>query len=204
MMPQLREFVPLVPIHFFTLSCEIPYMSQETFKKRSFSKKYLLPETHLLSSDAPLGAVYAAWNEEELLFLVEPLKRIALRSVELFIDTRDVKSSGFNTRFCHHFFASADDEICREVTHFRGPDKHPLCQDELLLVKREGSSLFIKIPKIALFGFDSDQFNRLGFSYRLTFDKGLQQHFSVSSANYKIEEEPSLLASCTLFQAAPF
>jgi hypothetical protein len=126
-------------------------------------------------------------------------------SVELFFDTRDVKTSGFNTRFCHHFFFLAEPVEGRqagELTRFRTEDTHVLCDPAALKVQAKTKSrtqtLHIFIPAQCLHGYDPEQFSRLGFSYRVNRAEGFAQHFTVLSEDYQIEEQPSLWSSLRL------
>ena len=187
--------------------------------------------------------------------------------IELFFDTRDVKTSGYNTRFCHHFFflpEAVDGHQAGELTRFRTEDVHDLCDpNELKIKSREaiaklpaaqnrpfdascrgggsstppsmseppphepakpvlargvkiidfslaasfattsqtssrGYSLQIFIPSQCLYGYDPDQFDRMGFSYRLNRYRGDPQHFSAVTDEYQIEQQPSLWSSVQL------
>ncbi len=99
-------------------------------------------------------------------------------SVELFFDTRDVKTSGFNTKFCHHFYflpeaIENEGEAIQagEATRFRTEDVHELCSPQLLEVKTTKGGKEVKmdifIPKECLHGYDPSLFERLGFTYRI-------------------------------------
>jgi hypothetical protein len=126
-------------------------------------------------------------------------------SVELFFDTRDVKTSGFNTRFCHHFFflpEAVDGHQAGEITRFRTEDIHELCDPKELKVKSQLKSnsyqMQIFIPAHCLHGYDSEQFDRLGFTYRINRPDGPSQHFSVVTDDYQVEQQPSLWSSVRL------
>lgn len=176
-------------------------MQSESAKKGVFTKKYMLPSASLICSEETLADVFVSWNEEGLFFLTTLLKKHSIKTIELFIDTRDVKTSGYNTRFCHHFLYDFTEKepVAREVTHFRGADKHTLIEEGFLFVKKLSSNdIHIIVSKDVLFGYEPMQFDRIGFSYRISFETGAYQHFAASSTDYKIEEEPSLWASCKL------
>jgi hypothetical protein len=126
-------------------------------------------------------------------------------SLELFFDTRDMKTTGFNTRFCHHFYflaAEVEGHIAGEMTKFRTEDTHELCDPAELkvipLLKKTGYTLQIFIPAHCLFGYDPDQFDRLGFAYRVNRAQGPAQHFCVVSEDYQIEQHASLWSSLKL------
>src|SRR5688500_1335374 len=110
-----EEAVPLAPIGFIQLQSECHYLPPNTFPtltKRNL-KKYLLPDTSTLCGEEHFAELSIGWNVDgiELLAGVNAsITRVSYPevsrgdSVELFFDTRNVKTSGFNTRFCHHFF----------------------------------------------------------------------------------------------------
>jgi hypothetical protein len=123
------------------------------------------------------------------------------------IDTRDVKTAGFNTRFCHHFFFLSEPVeglVAGEITRFRTEDTHELCDPQDLKVissrKKNSYTMNLFIPGSCLYGYDPDQFNRLGFTYRLNRAHGFPQHFSVVSEDYQIEQQPSLWSSLRLIK----
>jgi hypothetical protein len=121
------------------------------------------------------------------------------------IDTRDIKTSGYNTRFCHHFFflpEAVDERTCGEITHFRTEDRHPLCNAEKLQITTKKGSLHyqmeIFLPKEVLHGYDPSQVDRLGFTYRFNRKNDDPQLFCCSSFEFTIEEQPSLWSSLKL------
>jgi len=218
-MPFSEEFVPITPINFFQVTADCRHLSVE--KGLSFpnlkdktADKFLLPDTSRLCSEDKFADVSMAWHEDGLEFFVrvqEPFKHAYFPSVdlgdsvELFIDTRDVKTAGFNTRFCHHFYFLAEGvegHFAGEITRFRTEDVHPLCDPNDLkiksLIRSGGYSMHIFIPSHCLYGYDPAQFNRLGFSYRINRCDGFPQHFSVVTEDFAVEQQPSLWASLKL------
>ena len=89
-----------------------------------------------------------------------------------------------------------------ELTRFRTEDAHVLCDPMALKVqaKSKGSTQVVNlfIPLQCLHGYDPEQFARLGFSYRINRAEGFPQHFSVTTEDYQIEEQPSLWSSLRL------
>lgn len=215
-MTWLDEPISLVPVHFFSLSFDCFYLSSKEIvsKKGALGKKHLLPSSADLTGDKPFADVSMAWNEEGLAFEItinQSYKEPAFPelasgdSLEIFLDTRDVKSSGYNTRFCHHFYFLAEkigEDMAGEITHFRGDDLHALCNPELLQLQvkhRFGScKMYIIIPAVCLHGYEPSQFERLGFSYVINRRNGQPQHFSCSSLDYQIAQQPALWASVRL------
>ena len=213
------EFVPLTPINFFQITADCNYLPPAKEKKfpnltKTQAQKYLLPDTSKICSEEAFAEISLGWNEEgvEAYIQVEhPFKQAVYPdvargdSVELFIDTRDVKSAGFNTRFCHHFFFLAegvDGHFAGEITRFRTEDVHPLCESKELKVKSltqsDGYTLNIFIFIFCLYGYDPEQFKRLGFTYRINRAGGFPQHFTVVTDDFPIEQQPSLWGSLVL------
>ena len=214
-----EEFVSITPVNFFQLNIDCAYLHE--FAKSKFpsidgknSRHFLLPDMTSLCSEFSFAQVAMGWHEEGIELYVKvdkPFQRASYPDVEkgdsfeVFIDTRDVKTSGFNTRFCHHFFflpESIEENIAGEITRFRTEDAHTLCNPNDLKVKsvlKAGNyALNIFIPSQCLHGYDTEQFDRLGFTYRVNRSDGFAQHFSVTSDDYQIEQQPSLWSSLRL------
>lgn len=209
-------FISLSPINFFQISVDChPLKDSLPFPQlQNLPKKYLLPDTSSLCAEDSFAQIAMGWSRLGLEFCVDSSESFYQASypavargdsVEIFIDTRDVKTSGFNTRFCHHFFflpESVEGQVAGEITHFRTEDSHELCDSNLLKVectlKKNSYSMNIFIPMQCLHGYDPDQFDRLGFTYRINRKHGAPQHFSVTSTEYQLTEQPSLWTSVRL------
>jgi hypothetical protein len=200
----------LNPVSFFALQTDC----QKKKGSKRLGEEYLLPCTTQITGDEAFASVRAGWSEKNLSFLIT-VKKTLDRSVfpriekgdavELFIDTRDVKTSGHNTRFCHHFFflpEVVDGTQCGELTHFRGDDRHDLCDPALLSVTvasaRKSYEMEVEIPAECLVGYDPKQFTRFGFTYRVHRTNGEPLHFSAHSREFQIEEQPSLWATVNM------
>lgn len=212
-----EDFVPITPVNFFQLNADckrLPAAAPFPQLSARNQRAYLLPDTSHLCGEESFASVAMGWSAEgiECYVAIEaPFRRAFYPdiargdSVELFFDTRDVKTSGFNTRFCHHFFFLAeavDGHQTGELTRFRTEDAHELCAPQALKVtgKSKGASqvLHLFIPAACLHGYDPEQFARLGFAYRINRAEGFPQHLSVVSDDYQLEEQPSLWASLRL------
>lgn len=216
------DFVAITPVNFFQLSIDCKYLPRGKgdsfpYLTKEKHKKYLLPATSSLCSEDSFAQVAMGWHEEGLEFYVRtehPVRNVCYPdvsrgdSVEVFIDTRDVKTSGFNTRFCHHFFflpESVEGQAAGEITKFRTEEeKHPLCDAQELKVKSicqpSNYVLHMFIPSHCLNGYDPQQFHRLGFTYRINKPGGYPQHFSAVTEDFHIEQQPSLWSSLNLVQ----
>ena len=209
-----QEPFSLNPVNFFAIACDCRYLP----KKERFppSAQYALPSTHALTNEESFAKVAMGWNEEGIGLQIQVEQAAGHSfypkveqgdSIELFFDTRDLKSAGFNTRFCHHFYFLAegiDGNFAGEITRFRTEDTHPLCDSNELkiksLIQTSGYALNIFIPNHCLYGYDPAQFNRLGFSYRINRAEGFPQHLSVVTEDFPVDQQPSLWASLKLIK----
>lgn len=192
----------LAPVNFFSMELECLLVNDQELKKQ-----HLLSSTAELCDEDALADVYLGWEPNGLRAKVvihaqkeSGRKESDIPSIEFFIDTRDLKSAGFNTRFCHHFLFTS--EGGREVTRFRTEDAHPLCDPSELVVSHEAKSknqiFHIFIPSQCLYGYDPELLNRLGFTYRIVGSKETSQHFSVLSSEYQIDQNPALWSTLLL------
>lgn len=193
----------LSPVQFFGITCDC--LSVRGSLKAD--KNYLLPSTSDILGEETFADVYAGWNMDKLSFLFavkSPFQKGADAdfrkgdSVEVFIDTRDLKSKGSVSRFCHHFvfFAALSQNFYgREVTRFRNDDMHTLCHPEDLQIipqiEKNGYKIAVEISAGCLHGYDPLSFSRIGFTYRINRTGGPAQHFAVSSEEYVIEQHPA-------------
>lgn len=188
----------LSPSDFFSLSVEIQ-------KGKTWKGAHILPDTSELFPEQKFGEVGIAWHEEGITvgaLVQKKLEDPDSDFLELFFDTRDLKTAGFTTKFCHHFIVVPQDGGTREATRFRTEDSHPLCDSADLETSfhadRSSYSIQVFIPAHCLHGFDPHSFDRLGFTYRLNRLKGEAQHFAVSTQFYAIDQHPSLWATLKL------
>lgn len=210
--PLLDPSVKVSPISLFSVSTPCHRRSGKV--QAELGMHYTLPSFASLCAEEEFASVAIAWDLEGLWASVtveQPLERSLFPevqkgdSVEFFVDTRDSKASGFNNRFCHHFFflpTEAGGRMAGEITRFRTEDTHEWCDAKelktTLHTHKEFYRLDIHIPVNCLHGYDPEQFNRLGFTYRINRAGGKPQHFAVCSRDYQIEQQPSLWASLRL------
>ncbi len=208
---------PLHPVHLFEPRVECHYLPK---KEKILSEKYLLPDFAFLHEGRPFASVYFGWNEEGITVQVR-LKGEFNRAVypdylfgdaiELFIDTRDLKTSSGVTRFCHHFFflpeaVEVEDEkvYAKEITHFRGEDRHDLASQILLHMDRQvkfrETIVTLRIAREALHGYDPAEYRKIGFTYRISRSGKSTQLFAVDDRDFAIEDHPNFWASLDLFR----
>jgi len=206
----LDQISPILPLDFFSLSLDISYVEKNA-TKQALKKKYQLPDFSDFLFEDPFAKVFMGWSYDGLVLTVQvdkPFEECFFPevrkgdSVEFFLDMRDLKSTGFLTRFCHHFVITAqpiDGVLAQEVTVFRSDEKHDLCDSQLIEVEtvfhKRSYDLKIFIPTECLYGYDPLSFDRVGFSYRINRFGGRPQHFVVSSDYLNIENQPSLWSS---------
>ena len=110
-------------------------------------------------------------------YKLNPLQPAAGDSLELFIDTRDVKEHRAN-RFCHRFYVlpggsgkDGKQPIARQTSIEDAREQAPPCPEDsietgLRRLKRS-YQLEIKLPAAGLNGFAPREFSRVGFAYLL-------------------------------------
>lgn len=174
-------------------------------------RSHLLADTSEWLAEEKFADVALAWSEAGLYisaFVEKPFAESSYPryeegdALELFFDTRDLKSAGFATKFCHQFAIlpqAVQGIIAQEVTHFRTEDTHPLCDAADLQVtaeiEKKSYTLQVFIPAHCLYGYEPASFERIGFTYRVHRHKGAPQHFALSSQHFSLEQHPRLWAS---------
>lgn len=173
-----------------------------------------MPEMSDLLGEEAFARLAVTWHERGLTLFFDvkkPLEEIHYPryregdSLEVFLDTRDVKNAQSVHRFCHHFvFLPEETEGVRaeEVTRFRGEEAHELANPELFVVQttvsRRGYEMEVNLPKETLHGYDPSEFKRLGFACRINRFGGEPQHFGLSSRFFSLEKHPGLWATLIL------
>ncbi len=206
----LEQCPPLAPLEFFALESELRY-SKTAPSSKLMRRSFLLSDTSEWLAEQRFAEVAMAWNEEGIfidVYVDKPFEEAFYPrfsegdAVELFFDTRDLKTAGFPTRFCHQFVIlpqAVQGIQAQEITHFRTEDTHPLCEASDIQVTAEFANksydLQIYIPASCLHGFDPASFDHIGFTYRIHRFKGLPQHFALSSEHFSLEQHPRLWAS---------
>jgi len=175
--------------------------------KGKFEKKHFLPKLCELMDETAFGDVQIGWSETGLhLFIDAECSLHESNSVELFIDTKNLKTAKTTHRYSHHFlfFPERHEGIqAKEISTFRTEDRHPLCAAEELEVKTKtttsGYEMTLFIPEKCLIGYQPEIGNLMGFTYRLNREKGAPQHFGLSTDS-KFELYPYLWPSVKLLK----
>jgi hypothetical protein len=169
-------------------------------------KKKVLPDWTGLVGEEPFAEVTFLWTSSGVQVGVSVQKSLSKviypefrqgDALELFFDTRDIKTAILPTKFCHHFIllpeevngVQGQERVCP-----RTDDPHPLADPSAIgLEVKKGRSSYameITLPASILYGFTPETFPRLGFSYVLHREGGKPQHFS--SPLLAIEGHPYL------------
>lgn len=211
-MSLFEDLPSLSPVQFFGLTADCQFL-RGSLKPE---KGYLLPSTNDLLDEETFADVYTAWNFEKLCFYFavhRPFQKVGEPdfrkgdSIEIFIDTRDLKTKGVVTRFCHHFVffpVEVKNFFGQEITRFRNDDTHRLCHPEDLQVipdlDKDSYRISVEIPAHCLHGYDPLSFPRIGFTYQINRFEGFSQHFAVSSDEYNIEQHPATWGTLKLLK----
>jgi hypothetical protein len=198
------------PEYFFSLDADCHKWQKGSFEK---SKLYELPSFCKLWGEEEFAKVFMAWGEDALYFKVLVTQdeiKVSYPdvskgdSVEIFIDTKNLKTAKLTHRFCHHFYflpERIEGKECAEITRFRTEDVHTLAASDDLEMEvkssKKGYSLEIVIPEKCLVGFQPEDSSAIGFTYRINRSNGSSQHFALSSTQ-AIDQHPDLWASVHL------
>jgi hypothetical protein len=211
----LSHIEPLLPIDFFSLSVEVPF-SKSIPASKGAGRSFYLPDTSKLLAEEKFADAAMSWNQGGIIMRIEVKQEFNQcffpdyekgDCLELFFDTRDLKTAGFATRFCHHFVFLPQEVQgikCKEVTHFRSEDSHPHCNPDDLEIdvrfEKSAYHMHLSIPSHCLHGYDPSSFDRMGFTYRINRSGAPSQHFALSSKDYNIEQNPGRWSSLKLIK----
>lgn len=177
---------------------------------------FLAPDLMGLDGKAPFADVFMAWNRTGLFFalnvkgagaggqvdVAQPLQGDGL---QVWIDTRDVRTASRGSRYCHHFcFWPGTDGAKAGGRQFRvrrARAQARLCDADQFQVasqvRPDGYALEIHLSAAALTGFDPDENTRLGFSYLLK-DRKLGRQFWTADETLPVAYDPSLWGTAEL------
>ncbi len=175
--------------------------------------QFLLPEMDKLTPQKSLAKVFMGWNEEgiSVLFKIHEPKKSLEKSddtLELFFDTRDLKTKNQFSRFCHHFIfqnASEDSLIGKEITRFPTEDTHPLASIEMIpkikKIKstRDQYEILIFLPALILFGYDPlNSSKKIGFAYVLKRKSTHEEQIFPVVREFSLAKNPSCWSTLEL------
>ncbi|MGQ9730387.1 MAG: hypothetical protein ACUVX8_03865 [Candidatus Zipacnadales bacterium] len=184
-----------------------------------WSASFVLPDLGTLEGTPNYATLYMAWDREGLYFALDvPHKKQVVVNAQqphkgdalfLWIDTRDAREAVRAGRFCHEFVALPRPRgVKRTVQAWQIPiprarEQAPLCDPQALhvasLLRQEGYSLELAIPRKCLNGYDPVDCSRLGFTYLVTDTTHGQQLWNVSP-HLPFEHDPSTWATIELVE----
>jgi len=204
----LDQITPILPLDFFQVSVDVHPVEDV---RSPLKKIHQLPDFSDYLFEDSFAAISVGWHEKGLKWefkVASPFEECFFPdwrkgdSLEVWIDTRDLESAGFITRFCHHFVILSkpvDDFCAYEVTAFRGNESHDLCEPRLLkvesLIGKKSYTIQFFLPSESLHGYDPSAFDRFGCAFRINRFKETPMHFALSSDYWDIESQPSLWCS---------
>lgn len=207
-MTVFKQIPSISSLVFFDVTVACCHIGQS---KLIVHNKFKLPDLASYLDEDEFAHVYAAWHEDKMHFHVEvdgPFEKGDFNdfhkadSVEIFIDTRNLKQKTTLGRFCHHFVffpEKVEGAYGHEFTRFRGDDVHTLCKPTELqvesIVRPNSTTLDIVIPASCMHGYSPKEFPKIGFSYRINKKDAEPQHFSNTSKEVQFEKNPSLWAT---------
>ena len=179
--------------------------------------RYRIPDLSALEGGEPFADFFMSWNEAGLYFAisvegsgVDVLPKQPLRgdSLQIWIDTRDVREVHRASRYCHHFYflpSGAGREgrhpIGRQMRIRRARAYGRLCDPQRLgiasRVLKSGYRMEMHLPSEVLTGFDPEENNRLGFSYLLKDGRRGRQHWTADEP-LPVSYDPSLWGTVEL------
>ncbi|NGX56281.1 MAG: hypothetical protein K1060chlam5_00519 [Candidatus Anoxychlamydiales bacterium] len=203
----------LNPLNFFDI--DIPIYPFGNFSKL-INKKYQLSNLSKYLNQEDIAEVYVAYSNKGLFFHFDVNESFVKStypevkrgdSIELFIDTRNLKTKGYITKFCHHFvfFMQPVQKLkAKEITRFSANDMHPICDHNLLknrsYIKKNTYSMDITIPNDCLYGYDINNFSKMGFTYRINRYLKSSVNFNISDIEHKLERSPHLYSTLNLIK----
>jgi len=206
-MKDFENFPNIKILNFFDINIDLEkYLS----KAKLFSKKYRLQSFSALLNEDQIADVYMAYDNKGLYFIFDvkvPFTKAFFPeyqrgdSIEIFIDTRSLKTKGYITKFCHHFVFFAENikkDKAKEVSRFRQDDMHTIADPKDLkvdsVIKQKSYILDIHIPSFCLTGYNPLEIDYLSFNYKINRYQMSAQNFCVSAIEHNIEKSPHLWA----------
>jgi hypothetical protein len=178
-----------------------------------------LPDLSQLDGGAAWAQIRVGWNPGGLGIAVlaegvadEQFDRArpeGFASAQFWVDTRDTRTVGRATRFCHRFVvelrpAKARGQLDVKAAHqsiARASAEPPICPSDRLIARAEltraGWMLELFLPAQALNGFDHETNRRLGFAYQIADYIRDDQYFTVGR-EFPVGENPSLWSTLEL------
>ena len=206
---------------FFNFAFPCPYRSQPPAPDGDMSDwddGCRIPDLMALDVGSSFADLWMAWNEDGLRLALDvkgnlspevlPRQPLAGDSLQVWLDTRDVRDAHRASRYCHHFcFApggggrSRRKPLARQFRIRRARSHGRICDPALLgvasRISKSGYRMEVHIPADAMTGFDPEENTRLGFTYVLK-DHALGRQFWTADEPLPVAYDPSLWGTVEL------
>ena len=177
----------------------------------------LVPELVSVAGKEPFAEMFMAWNDDGLYFAiqvkgksnleVQPRRPLRGDGLQIWVDTRDVRTAHRASRYCHHFCflpkGGSKGAVGRQLRIRRARAQGRLCEPGKLSVAsrilKTGYRMEIHVPASVLTGFDPEENSRLGFTYLLK-DKKLGRQAWSSEEVLPVAYDPSLWGTADLIR----
>ena len=208
-----ERLIPPTLLFRFALPCRKVSGAWNSKKGIKLADDHILPALSTLDGHRQHADVRAGWSKEGMFFNVDVSKKqqsVWCRETQLvesdgfhvWIDTRDTHNVHRATRYCHWFLflpagggSKRNDAIGMMLRINRSRDDpktlNQVAPKVVAIIKHDGYSLAIHIPKMALDGWNPEEHPKLGFNYSLV-DRELGEQTLAVGTQFPISEDPGL------------
>lgn len=203
---------------FFNFAWQCPYRGVPPVidgDLQDWDRRFRMPDLMELEVREAFADVYAAWSERGLYLAVHVRKAAGANvdrrrplqgdGLQVWVDTRDVRSAHRASRYCHHFYFLPGTGRAKPrggQTRIRRARAHSqLCDSSELPVACDASGtgyrLEVHLPSKTLTGFDPDENRLFGFTYLLQDRKQGRQWWTADEP-LPVSYDPSLWGTIEL------
>jgi hypothetical protein len=207
---------------FFTVNYRCPFTDpgpKIDGNLREWNSMMLLPNIAGIDGQKPYANCYLCWNNDGVYFGVEvnnktnynlsPSDPTKGDCVQLFIDTRDVKTQRAN-RYCHRFYflpggigKTTKTPFGRQIAINNAQEQSPPCSEDSIKARvrilKKSYQMEVKLPANGLNGFNPREFSRIGFTYLINdTEHGIQSWSAIPDMG--VEHRPSTWGTAELFK----
>ena len=187
---------------FFSLACTCPHLDVSPSidgDLGEWPEEARVPDLMGMGGGEAFAEIYTGWNAEGLFFAadvkgnpepdVEPMRPTRGDSLQIWVDTRDVRNAHRASRYCHHYFflpmgsgRGQKKPMAGQLRIRRARAQMTPCSSQEIeiasKVTRSGYRMEIHLRADLLTGFDPDENRRLGFTYLLRDHISGRQYWS--------------------------
>ena len=209
-----------IPVRsFFAFEQMSPQVTDTRFLCGTLSgwnKANLLPDLMALDGKDSFADVYFGWREDGVYLgfeikgapglEIQPTRPLKGDGIQVWLDTRDVRSAHRASRFCHHFYflptgGTSNRPVAAQVRIRRARAQDKPCEPQSITVAarvtKKGYRLSAYLPSDILIGFEPDDNTRFGFTY-LIRDRKLGRQYWTADEPLPVSYDPSLWGTIVL------